>query len=62
MKNVPRHYEKFRKSYKQSAKHSKTTSYKFERLYRLLFQLNICYYVAYQRITQREGNMTKVRT
>lgn len=40
------------------AKHSKQPDYKFERLYRLLFNEQM-YYVAYQRIYAKEGNMTK---
>lgn len=40
------------------AKHSQQPDYKFERLYRLLFNEQI-YYVAYQRIYAKEGNMTK---
>ena len=37
--------------------HSKDTSYKYERLYRILFNEGM-YYVAYQRIYAKEGNMT----
>ena len=33
-------------------------SYKFERLYRILFNEEM-FYVAYQRIYAKEGNMTK---
>lgn len=40
------------------AKHSQQPDYKFERLYRLLFNEQI-YYTAYQRIYAKEGNMTK---
>ena len=40
------------------AKHSKQPDYKFERLYRLLFNEQM-YYVAYLRIYAKEGNMTK---
>lgn len=40
------------------AKHSRQPDYKFERLYRLLFNEQM-YYVAYQRIYAKEGNMTK---
>lgn len=36
------------------AKHSKQPDYKFERLYRLLFNEQM-YYVAYQRIYAKEG-------
>ena len=49
-----RHYEKFRKS----IIHSRQPNYKFERLYRLLFNEQM-YYAAYQRIYAKEGNMTK---
>ena len=38
--------------------HSKDASYKFERLYRILFNEEM-FYVAYQRIYAKEGNMTK---
>lgn len=38
--------------------HSKTSSYKFERLYRVLFNDEM-FYVAYQRIYAKEGNMTE---
>lgn len=37
--------------------HSKDTSYEYERLYRILFNEGM-YYVAYQRIYAKEGNMT----
>lgn len=40
------------------AEHSKSKDYKFERLYRILFNEEM-YYVAYQRIYAKEGNMTK---
>ena len=40
------------------AKHSTRKDYKFERLYRILFNEEM-YYVAYQRIYAKEGNMTK---
>ena len=40
------------------AMHSQNPDYKFERLYRLLFNEEM-YYVAYQRIYAKEGNMTK---
>lgn len=40
------------------AKHSCEPDYKFERLYRLLFNKQM-YFVAYQRIYAKEGNMTK---
>lgn len=40
------------------AKHSREPDYKFERLYRLLFNEQM-YFVAYQRIYAKEGNMTK---
>lgn len=39
------------------AKHSKLSTYKFERLYRVLFNEEM-YYVAYQRIYSKPGNMT----
>ena len=38
-------------------KHSKDLNYKFERLYRILFNEEM-YYVAYQRIYAKPGNMT----
>jgi group II intron reverse transcriptase/maturase len=40
------------------AEHSKDSSYKFERLYRLFFNEEL-FFVAYQRIYAKEGNMTK---
>lgn len=40
------------------SRHSKSLNYKFERLYRILFNVEM-YYVAYQRIYAKEGNMTK---
>ena len=40
------------------SEHSKNSSYKFERLYRILFNEEM-FYVAYQRIYAKEGNMTK---
>ncbi|GHT57560.1 maturase [Bacteroidia bacterium] len=40
------------------AEHSKSKDYKFERLYRILFNEGM-YYVAYQCIYAKEGNMTK---
>ena len=39
------------------SEHSKDASYKFERLYRILFNEEM-FYVAYQRIYAKEGNMT----
>ncbi|WP_038988381.1 reverse transcriptase domain-containing protein, partial [Myroides marinus] len=39
------------------AKHSKLSAYKYERLYRVLFNKQM-YYVAYQRIYAKPGNMT----
>jgi group II intron reverse transcriptase/maturase len=39
------------------AKHSKLSTYKYERLYRVLFNEEM-YYVAYQRIYAKPGNMT----
>jgi group II intron reverse transcriptase/maturase len=39
-------------------KHSGNLNYKFERLYRVLFNEEM-YYVAYQNIYRKEGNMTK---
>lgn len=38
--------------------HSKTSSYRFERLYRILFNEEM-FYVAYQRIYAKEGNMSE---
>ena len=38
--------------------HSKNSSYRFERLYRILFNEEM-FYVAYQRIYAKEGNMTE---
>ena len=38
-------------------KHSSVTSYKFERLYRLLFNEDI-FFIAYQHIYAKQGNMT----
>ena len=38
--------------------HSRQPNYKFERLYRLLFNEQM-YYAAYQRIYAKEGNVTK---
>jgi len=40
------------------AEHGKDSSYKFERLYRLFFNEEL-FFVAYQRIYAKEGNMTK---
>ena len=40
------------------SEHSKLLDYKFERLYRILFNEEM-YYVAYQRINAKPGNMTK---
>ncbi|MCE9202420.1 MULTISPECIES: reverse transcriptase/maturase family protein [Bacteroidaceae] len=40
------------------SEHSNDASYKFERLYRILFNEEM-FYVAYQRIYAKEGNMTK---
>lgn len=39
------------------SKHSKDSSYKFERLYRVLFNEEM-FYAAYQRIYSKAGNMT----
>lgn len=39
------------------ARHSKLSTYKYERLYRVLFNEEM-YYVAYQRIYAKPGNMT----
>ena len=39
------------------SEHSKDSSYKFERLYRILFNEEM-FFVAYQRIYAKEGNMT----
>ena len=38
--------------------HSKTSNYKFERLYRLLFNKEM-YFMAYQKLYAKEGNMTQ---
>ena len=38
--------------------HSSNLEYKFERLYRILFNEEM-YYIAYQRIYAKQGNMTK---
>lgn len=40
------------------SKHSPQVNYKYERLYRILFNEDM-FYVAYQRIYAKEGNMTK---
>lgn len=40
------------------SEHSKVSTYKFERLYRILFNEEM-FYVAYQRIYAKPGNMTK---
>jgi group II intron reverse transcriptase/maturase len=40
------------------AKHSKLSDYRFERLYRILFNEGM-YYLAYQNIYSKAGNMTK---
>lgn len=39
------------------SKHSNVSDYKFERLYRLLFNEEM-FHVAYQRIYAKQGNMT----
>lgn len=39
------------------AAHSKLSDYKYERLYRLLFNEEM-FFVAYQRIYSKQGNMT----
>lgn len=39
-------------------KHSKTSDYKYERLYRILFNEEM-YYVAYQKLYKKTGNMIK---
>ena len=39
-------------------KHSQTTEYRFERLYRILFNEEM-YYLAYQLIYAKPGNMTQ---
>ena len=39
------------------AEHSKATNYKFERLYRILFNEEM-FYIAYQRISANKGGMT----
>lgn len=38
-------------------KHSNVSGYKFERLYRILFNEQM-FYTAYQRIYAKQGNMT----
>ena len=38
-------------------KHSKDLNYKYERLYRILYNKDM-YAVAYQRIAPKQGNMT----
>ena len=40
------------------ATHSKQTQYKFERVYRLLYNPEM-YYIAYQKLYSKQGNMTK---
>ncbi|EFK34712.1 MULTISPECIES: reverse transcriptase/maturase family protein [Bacteroidota] len=40
------------------SKHSRISGYKFERLYRILFNVEM-YYTAYQKIYAKAGNMTK---
>lgn len=40
------------------SKHSPKVGYKYERLYRILFNEEM-FHVAYQRIYAKEGNMTK---
>lgn len=40
------------------SKHSSQTNYKFERLYRILFNEEM-YYRAYQKLSNRQGNITK---
>jgi hypothetical protein len=40
------------------SKHSPQVGYKYERLYRILFNEGM-YHVAYQRIYAKEGNMTE---
>lgn len=40
------------------SKHSHTSEYKYERLYRVLFNEEM-YFIAYQRIYAKQGNMTK---
>ena len=39
------------------AEHSKVSNYKFERLYRILFNEEM-FYIAYQRISANKGGMT----
>ena len=39
------------------AEHSKASNYKFERLYRILFNEEM-FYIAYQRISANKGGMT----
>ena len=53
-----RHEKKSRKILNSLTQHSSDLEYKFERLYRILFNEQM-YYIAYQRIYAKQGNMTK---
>lgn len=55
VRDMKRNPEKILNSLTQ---HSSDLAYKFERLYRLLFNEEM-YYIAYQRIYTKQGNMTK---
>ena len=55
VRDMKRNPEKILNSLTQ---HSSDLTYKFERLYRLLFNEEM-YYIAYQRIYTKQGNMTK---
>ena len=55
MRDMKRNPEKVLNSLSE---HSKVSDYKFERLYRNLFNEEM-YYIAYQKIYSKEGNMTK---
>lgn len=55
MRDMKRNPEKILNSLTQ---HSSDLEYKFERLYRILFNEEM-YYIAYQRIYAKQGNMTK---
>ena len=55
VRDMKRNPEKILNSLTQ---HSSNLEYKFERLYRILFNEGM-YYIAYQRIYAKQGNMTK---
>lgn len=55
VRDMKRNPEKILNSLTQ---HSSDLEYKFERLYRILFNEEM-YYIAYQRIYAKQGNMTK---